>query len=237
MTAVALTAEREPVHPLLPPTLTGQPRSRRSTGRGLPRTWMRRVAPRPGRCLTADAMRRAGAELRRQTRRFAAAWSWRGTVSAAASTSTSPIRCRSRSRRCGPRSIRRSRRSPTAGTKQWRSMLRYPAGARELSRALPRRRADQADAAAAAVRRRRLQLPAPGSLRRARVSAAGHGAAVAAGRGFHRRRVRAHRAAAAHAVARRGRAARAGRGGDLSRCITGRCEAPAASTGSTCATA
>ena len=39
-----------------------------------------------------------------------------------------------------------------------------------ISRALPCRRADQADAAAAAIRRGRLQLPASGSLRRARVS-------------------------------------------------------------------
>ena len=67
----------------------------------------------------------------------------------------------------------------------------------------------QADAAAAAVRSRRLQLPAPGPLRRACVSAAGDGAAVAAGHRFLRRRVRADRAAPAHAVARRGRAARA----------------------------
>src|SRR4029078_12399628 len=43
-------------------------------------------------------------------------------VSAAASTSTSPIRCPSRSRCSGPRSIRRSRRSPNAGNRQWRSI-------------------------------------------------------------------------------------------------------------------
>jgi hypothetical protein len=44
-------------------------------------------------------------------------------VSAAASTSTSPIRCRRRWRCCGPRSIRRWRRSPTAGTKEHASYL------------------------------------------------------------------------------------------------------------------
>ena len=74
----------------------------------------------------------------------------------------------------------------------------------------------QADAAAAAIRRGRLQLPAPGPLRRARLPAAGHLPAVAAGCRLHRRRVRAHRAAPAHAVARRGGAAGAGRRRDLS---------------------
>ena len=49
-----------------------------------------------------------------------------------------------------------------------------------------------------------------------------------AGRRFHGRRVRADRAAPAHAVARRGGAAAPGRGGDLRRCITGRCRARAA---------
>ncbi len=53
-----------------------------------------------------------------------------------------------------------------------------------LSRALPSRRADQADAAAAALWRRRLQLPAPGSLRRACVSAAGDDSPVVTGQDF-----------------------------------------------------
>ena len=56
-------------------------------------------------------------------------------ASAAASTSTSPIRCRSRWRCCGPRSIRRSRRSPTAGTRQWRSICAIRASTRAISRA------------------------------------------------------------------------------------------------------
>ena len=61
------------------------------------------------------------------------------------------------------------------------------------------------------VWRRRLQLPAPGSLWRARLPAAGGDPALGAGEGFHRRRIRADRAAAAHAVARRGGAAQARR--------------------------
>src|SRR5690606_17770313 len=44
---------------------------------------------------------------------------------------------------------------------------------------------------------------------------AGDGAAVGSRQGFHRRRVRLDRADAPDAVARRGRAAKAGRGGDL----------------------
>ena len=92
---------------------------------------------------------------------------------------------------------------------------RFPARSRRLSQALPRGGTDAADAAAAAIRRGRLQLPAPGRLWRAGVPAAGRVPAVAAGRGFFRRRVRAHRAAPAHAVARRGGAAEPGGGRDL----------------------
>ena len=55
-------------------------------------------------------------------------------------------------------------------------------GPPRLSRPLPQGRPAEAHAAAAAIRPRRLQLPAPGPLRRARVSVAGNGAAVAAGR-------------------------------------------------------
>ena len=83
--------------------------------------------------------------------------------------------------------------------------------ARGLPRALPWRRPDAADAAAAALWPRRLQLPAPGSLRRARLPAAGRDPAVRARPRLHRRRVRADGAAAAHAVARRGGAAAPGR--------------------------
>ena len=79
--------------------------------------------------------------------------------------------------------------------------VRFPERPRRVPRALPRGRPDPADAAPAAVRRGRLQLPAPGPLRRARVPAAGRRAAVGAGAGLHGRRVRADRAAAAHAVA------------------------------------
>ena len=72
---------------------------------------------------------------------------------------------------------------------------------RRLARALPRGRADPADAAAARLRRRRLQLPASGPLRRAGLPAPGRDPAAAPGRGFRGRRIRADRAAAAHAVA------------------------------------
>ena len=54
---------------------------------------------------------------------------------------------------------------------------------------------------------RRLQLPAPGCLRRPRLSAASRHSSFGARARFHWRRIRHHRAAAAHAVARRGRAA------------------------------
>ena len=57
----------------------------------------------------------------------------------------------------------------------------------------------------------RLQLPASGPLRRARFPPAGRHAALGAGQGLPRRRVRAHRAAAAHAVPSRRRSARQGR--------------------------
>ena len=106
-----------------------------------------------------------------------------------------------------------------------------PGNARRISAALPQGRPDQADAVAAAVWGRRLQLPAPGPVRRARVSAADRDPALRARHRLHRRRVRADRAAAAHAVARRGGAAAAGRGRDLSRCIIGPCRARAGCTG------
>ena len=80
-----------------------------------------------------------------------------------------------------------------------------------FSEGVPRCRADPADAAAAAICAGRLQLPAPGPLRRPRLPAAGRDPAVGAGQGFHRRRVRADRAAAAHAEPRRGGAAAPGR--------------------------
>ncbi len=89
-----------------------------------------------------------------------------------------------------------------------------PAG---LAAPVPRRRPEAADAAAAALRTGRLQLPAPRPLRRAGVPAAGDGAAERSGQGLQRRRVHAGRAAAAHAVARRGRATEAGRRRDLRR--------------------
>src|SRR5579859_1012006 len=85
--------------------------------------------------------------------------------------------------------------------------------ARRLPEALPRRRADPPDPADPQIRAGRLQLPAPGFVRRAGVSAAGDGAAVAAGRGFYRRRVSAGRAAPAAPVEGRSRAVIARRRG------------------------
>ena len=133
---------------------------------------------------------------------------------------------------CARRSTRGSRPSPTAGTQRMGIDVRYPGGPRRLPRALPCGRAAPADAAAAAVRPRRLQLPAPGSLRRARLPAAGGDPAVRARARFHGRRIRAHRAAPAHAVARRGRAAAPGRRASSSPCTSARCRARAASTAS-----
>ena len=115
--------------------------------------------------------------------------------------------------------------------------VRYPGPACGVHRALPCRRPGPADAAAAEVRGGRLQLPASGRLRRARLPAAGHGAAVPAGPRLRRRRVRHHRAAAAHAVARRSGSAASGRCGDLRRAAIVPCRARAASIASTCATA
>ena len=94
---------------------------------------------------------------------------------------------------------------------------RYPDAACRIPKAMPRPRPDAADAAAAAICSGRLQLPASGSLRRSRIPAAGGDPAVRTGRGFHRRRVRADRAAAAHAEPRRGGAAATGRCGGLRR--------------------
>ena len=76
--------------------------------------------------------------------------------------------------------------------------------ARCLSRAMPRSGANPADAAPSSLWPGRLQLPAPGRLRAPRLSAPGRDPAQRAGPRLHRRRIRADRAAAAHAVAGRG---------------------------------
>jgi hypothetical protein len=88
--------------------------------------------------------------------------------------------------------------------------------ARRLFKALPRRRAKQAYAAPSPLWSRRLQLLASGHLRRERLSASSGISLVRAGTRFYRRRISAHGATTAHAIARRGRAAVARRGGDLS---------------------
>src|ERR1700694_3290265 len=94
---------------------------------------------------------------------------------------------------------------------------RYPLSRnpRRVPETLPCRRPDPADAAIAAIRRRRLQLPASGPLRRACVPTAGRDSAVGTGPRFFRRRIRADRAAATHAVAARSGAAGPGRRGGL----------------------
>ena len=79
-----------------------------------------------------------------------------------------------------------------------------------ISRPMPRGRPDAADAAAAAICAGRLQLPASGPLRRSRLSDPGRDPALRARPRFHRRRVRADRAATAHAKPRRSGAARQG---------------------------
>ena len=109
------------------------------------------------------------------------------TATVAASTATSPTRCRGWLRGCAPRCIRPSRRSPMADRGS-RSTFDSP---RRFSIAAIGRVRRAPDAAAAPVRRGRLQLPAPGfAARRARVSAASRDAALRAGSGLYRRRVR-----------------------------------------------
>ena len=183
--------------------LKSRPRSTSAAMRSLPGAADRGGVPRPRRALR----RRGGVP---QPRRHGS-----GTLSAAANTSTSAIRCRPVVEQL--RQALYPHLAPIAN--RWRERLReearFPPTLDAYLDALPRRRPDAADAAAPQIRGRRLQLPAPGSLRRAGVSAAGDGAAERAGAGFRRRRVPAGRAAAAHAVEGRGRAARAGRRGDL----------------------
>ena len=91
-----------------------------------------------------------------------------------------------------------------------------------LAARVPCRRPEAADAAAAALRAGRLQLPAPRPLRRAGLPAAGDHPAERARPRFRGRRVHAGRAAAAHAVARRGRAAAARATPCCSRSTSGR---------------
>src|SRR5687767_4085205 len=112
-------------------------------------------------------------------------------------------------------SAARARRQPLARRPGQRRAL--PRAARRVRQALSRGRAAPPDAVAAAVRRWRLQLPAPGPVRRAGVPPAAHHPAVGAGARFHRRRIRHDRAAPAHAVARRGGAARQRRRGGVRR--------------------
>ena len=101
-----------------------------------------------------------------------------------------------------------------------------------VSQAVPRRRPGASDPAAAAVRDGRFQLPPPGPLRRPGVPDPGRNPALGARGGLHRRRVRPHRAEAAHAEPRRGGAAadKAMRSPSLS--TIGRCEARRGTTAS-----
>src|SRR5437016_743730 len=86
-----------------------------------------------------------------------------------------------------------------------------PADARGVPGALCGGGAAASDAASPPLHERRLQLPAPGSVRAARLSAPAHVPAERGGRGLHRRRVPARRAAPTPAVTRRGDRAPAGR--------------------------
>ena len=145
-------------------------------------------------------------------------------------------RCRRWCRRSARTPIRRWPRSPTSWRPRSRPRPCIRPDAGRAARALPPRRPDEADAAAAALRGRRLQLPAPGHLRRRRVSAAAHLLPQPARGGLRGRRLPAGRAAAPRAVARRGHRHRAGRDRDLRRPATGRCRAPAAGIAPPCAT-
>ena len=188
----------------------------RSTG-SIGTGWQRRsttgATPRPAR----SSRRRnalpwppAGRTVRRS-----GSWStWHSTASDAASTDTSPIPCPASSPSCERRSIRRCRHRQPLERALGRA-ARFPGGARGLRRALPcggpgagRRRCCCSTAKATTTACTRT-CTANMSFR------CRGGPAVAAGRGFHRRRVRADRAAAAHAVAGRSGAARAGRRGDF----------------------
>ena len=79
-----------------------------------------------------------------------------------------------------------------------------------VPRALPRGGPAPPDAPAPQVRGRRLQLPASGSLRRARIPPADGDPAVKAWRRLRRRRVRSHRTAAENAISSRGGSPAAG---------------------------
>ena len=162
-------------------------------------------------------MPRGGRRSIRTTTAFAAASSWRGTATAAANTSISRIRC--------PRVVAELRSAFYPRLAPHRQSLergmgidvRYPATHADFLARCHAAGQVQADTAAASVRSGGLQLPAPGSLRRACVSVAGGDPAVGARARLHRRRVRADGAATAHAVAPRGRPAAARRRRDLRR--------------------
>jgi len=112
-----------------------------------------------------------------------------------------PIHCLSGSSRFAAVSIRGWRRSPIGGNEAMGLSVRYPAEHDAVSGALPSGGSEATDAAPFALRPRRLQLPAPGRVRRAPFSAAGRDPALRARTRLHRRRIRADRAAAAHAIA------------------------------------
>jgi hypothetical protein len=133
----------------------------------------------------------------------------------AANTSTSAIRCRTSWRGCATIALPApgGDRQPLESGHGHRRAL--SAAARRITWRAAMRPARPGHAAAAALWAGRLQLPAPGPVRRACLSAAGRDPAVAAGARLRGRRTRADRAAAAHAVAADGGAAAPGRRGGL----------------------
>src|SRR3989441_3954914 len=139
-----------------------------------------------------------------------AMWSWRGTASGGVNTRLhlSAAGHRRRSAQGGLSEPGADRQSLE---RVYGDRCPLPGRACRFHRALPRGGADAANAAPAAVRRGRLQRSPPGSLRRACLSAADDDSAFGAGTGFHRRRIRADRAAPTHAIAGRGGAAPSGR--------------------------